>query len=266
MKWQTGFIGCLMLAAQTSAWAITYHVSPIAPGSAEAINEQGQITGWSDDAYVAQSDLSILKLGTFGGDDSSAYGINDQGQVVGHAQLPPGDQTVHAFRGFHNRPLNRATDDIGTLGGEWSVALDINNLGQVIGQSDVGDSVGRAFRTAPNAPINPATDDLGTLGGINSDAQAINDLGQVVGTSQYPDGSSHAYRTRPNLPINPATDDLGIPPVGDRTTEARPRIPKTKRWSVTIASAVRAANAHSTKQHETGRFGRRFWEASDVST
>jgi probable HAF family extracellular repeat protein len=154
----------------------------------------------------------VVDLGTLGGTSSTAYGINDLGQVVGaaFAQTPSG-AALHAFRTAPNQPINPATDDLGTLGGHSSVGWAINNHGQVVGGSWLpGSPSSHAFRTAPNQPINPPTDDLGTLGGSMSQARGINDAGQVVGESRLAaDNISHAFRTGPNQAINPATDDLG---------------------------------------------------------
>lgn len=140
----------------------------------------------------AASLYTITDLGTLGGTQSYARGINNSGQVVGYSDLP-GDQTIHAFRTAPNSPINPATDDLGTLNGSSSFAYGINNLGQVVGGSGFS-----AFRTAPNSPVNPATDDLGS-----GTAYGINDSGQVVGVNGLT-----GFRTAPNSPINPATDNL----------------------------------------------------------
>ena len=136
-------------------------------------------------------------LGTLGGTQSAAYGINDWGQVVGAADIS-GDIIRHAFRTAPNRSINPATDDLGTLGGTQSEADGINDWGQVVGYASTsGDTTRHAFRTAPNRPINPAADDLGTLGGT-SEALAINNRGEVVGYSftDNDDTIEHAFLFR----------------------------------------------------------------------
>jgi probable HAF family extracellular repeat protein len=157
----------------------------------------------------AQS-YTVTDLGTLGGTNSLAQGINGSGQVVGYAYTT-GDGAYHAFRTTANAPINPATDDLGTLGGTISFAQGINGSGQVVGYATItGETAAHAFRTAANSPINPATDDLGTLGGANSFALGINGSGQVVGYAYTTgDGAYHAFRTTANAPINPATDDLG---------------------------------------------------------
>jgi len=73
----------------------------------------------------------VTDLGTLGGTNSCARGINNSGQVVGNANTSDGN--VRAFRTAPNQPINPATDDLGTLGGPASRAYGINNSGQVVG-------------------------------------------------------------------------------------------------------------------------------------
>jgi probable HAF family extracellular repeat protein len=69
---------------------------------------------------------SMRDLGTLGGDNSVATGINDSGQVVGYSETSTGsDSPIHAFV-F----ADGAMRDLGTLSGINSVATGINNSGQ----------------------------------------------------------------------------------------------------------------------------------------
>ncbi len=186
----------------------------------------------SDSVYTVHADATIdvlgqidlldycgTFLGTLGGTDTIAYGMNDLGQVVGIFRMADGNW--HAFRTEPNQPIDPNTDDLGTLGGSYAEPHSINNLGQVVGFSYIpGDAAYHAFCTAPNQPINPGTDDIGSQLGaaVESEAFAINDLGQVAGYFRDGNGYGHAFRTKPNAPIDPATDDLGTP--GGRGTDA----------------------------------------------
>jgi len=68
----------------------------------------------------------MIDLDTLGGNDSSARGINDIGQVVGSSKTSSGEK--HAFL-YENGTMT----DLGTLGGNTSIAYGINDIGQVVG-------------------------------------------------------------------------------------------------------------------------------------
>jgi probable HAF family extracellular repeat protein len=137
---------------------------------------------------------TVTPLGTLGGDNTWAYGINDAGQVVGRSETAEG--FTHAFI---TGPDGVGMRDLGTLkGGHDSIAWSINDSGQVVGGSATPDGRGeRAFITGPDGA---SMRDLGTLGGDNySGAYDINDAGQVVGDSYTASGQGYrAFITGPN--------------------------------------------------------------------
>src|SRR5262245_21683664 len=113
------------------------------PSSAFAINDSGWVVGvseavigavtadqraflWHDDNNNGQSDSGEMRdLGTLGGINSAATGINTGGQVVGWAEID--SSRSHAFLWQNGTMI-----DLGTLGGDASAATAINNNGQVV--------------------------------------------------------------------------------------------------------------------------------------
>ena len=114
--------------------------------------------------------------------DSTAYDINDLGQIVGDvATSESTGQAVLWYMGVMT--------DLATLGGDGSSAYAINNLGQAVGVSSrSGGLQGHAVIWA-----NGAITDLGDLGGGYSAAYGINELGQVVGDSTPPGKGLRAF-------------------------------------------------------------------------
>jgi probable HAF family extracellular repeat protein len=165
------------------------------------INDAGQVAGtiYGSGAFRTRPsvplDLAVDALGTLGGHDSSAHGINGLGQVVGASSIAGGP--THAFRTAPNAKINPLTDDLGTLGGQWSVAYDVNDRGEAVGYAATPDGGGteimHAFKTRPNAIIAPG-DDLGTLGGVRSLASSINEYGDVVGWYETVDAQQHHHQ------------------------------------------------------------------------
>ena len=115
---------------------------------------------------------TITDLGTLGGTQSFAYGINNSGQVVGYSDTSSGNQHAFLYSGG-------VMQDLGTLGGTSSGANGINNSGQVVGGSFPSSGHGHAFLYSGGV-----MQDLGTLSGrAGSGANGINTSGQVVGSS-----------------------------------------------------------------------------------
>src|SRR5439155_18612513 len=83
-------------------------------------------------AFLWQAGV-MTDLGTLGGLNSVAYGINHLGQVVGSAETAAGE--THAFLWDRERGMR----DLGVLAGDGSAATGINDAGQVVGNATTGD-------------------------------------------------------------------------------------------------------------------------------
>jgi probable HAF family extracellular repeat protein len=172
----------------------------------QSINSSGQLVGY--DSFLAAApglfhgflwDGSTLsEMGTLGGTNCEAYGINDSGQVAGFSETAAG--TNHAFL-FSNGTMN----DLGVLArGTVSMGFGLNNAGQVVGSaSTVGQEFFNAFLYKDGT-----MNGLGTLGGGRCEAHGINDSGQIIGwgTSRS-SGYTHGF-----LYSNGAMMDLGTLP------------------------------------------------------
>jgi|SRR5580658_449850 probable HAF family extracellular repeat protein len=173
---------------------------------------------WVDLAFLLHDGV-VTPLGpppSGAGLSSSAYAINDAGQVVGQAQNGAFDPLTgwpqtHAVLWQSGQTV---AIDLGALGGTQSVANVINNSGQVVGaalnatpdpfaNSVVASCIfyppleGVCGTFAQTLLFYPGTtethafiwtkaqgmQDLGTLGGPDSAAWSINDRGQIAGES-----------------------------------------------------------------------------------
>ena len=137
----------------------------------------------------AVQQYAMTDLGTLGGSESRAYGVNRFGQVVGSSQISTGDS--HAFLYTPGVGIT----DLGMLGGNLSKAYAINDAGQIAGWAGLTQGVGsmRAFLYTPGAGMT----NLGTLGGSTSNGYGINNSGQVTGYSTLSSPGSAAFLYTP---------------------------------------------------------------------
>ena len=182
----------------------------------------------------------MIDLGTLGGANSRAFGINNSGEVVGLSNIAAGStqSSIFLYRHGHMTSLVGPVDptetfgdikinskgdvigfplsdgdasidhkgnliDLGSLAGLGSAARDLNDHDEVVGYSGVS---GTGSTRVNHAFLykNGTVIDLGTLGGPGSVANDINAHGEIVGSSMTTSGATHAFLYR-----NTHMTDLG---------------------------------------------------------
>ncbi len=175
------------------------------------------LTGFPEARGVLWRNGQVIDLGTLGGTQSNANGINDYDQVVGGALnatpdpfagstltgvsslgsfaqtyvFAPATTQTHAFLSSRGK-----MQDLGTLGGPDSNALVVNDLGQVSGVSFINfiANPGGVPTLDPFLWRNGKMIDLGTFGGTFGFPTWLNNSGQVVGVSDLPgDQTFHPF-------------------------------------------------------------------------
>jgi len=192
----------ILLAASPSAAEILYYITDLGSGTANAINNNGQVVGSSGAEAILFDTSGQGNSTNLGG--GAALSINGSGQIVGRSgqnvtlfdptgglqNIILGDGIACSINGNGQivgvsgpgfpgtgpkaKIFNTHTD----LGGYWSAAYSNNDNGQIVGyatsiyrHSTLFDPTGQGNNT-----------DLGTLTGYNgSEAHAINDYGDIVG-------------------------------------------------------------------------------------
>jgi probable HAF family extracellular repeat protein len=168
---------------------------------ATAINERGQIVGWSVAVYTGESprprehafifengvmrDLGLLAFNPCPNYPdrncgwASATSINESGQVVGFSTASDG--SLHAVLWGNGTIRDLWTvPDVPTYEGRWLV---INDRGQVAGSAG-----GEGFFWSDGT-----RQALGSLGGGGTHVVDMNEAGMVVGTSLTASGEQHAF-------------------------------------------------------------------------
>jgi probable HAF family extracellular repeat protein len=165
-------------------------------GDAAGLSENGAIdplTGWPEVEAVLWKDGEVMPLGTLGGNESFASGMNNRDQVVGPALNAIPDPISILGAGTQTRAFlwdeENGMQDLGTLGtGNDAFAVSVNEHGEVAGYSFT-DSTSSPPQHSFVWKKGKGMRDLGTLGGTYSQATAINNRGQVIGASDLKGGS-----------------------------------------------------------------------------
>lgn len=135
----------------------------------------------------ALSNGVVTDIGTLGGSNSWAYGIANDGQIVGASDVA-GVAAIHAFAYFDG-----TMHDLGTLSGGNSTATAVNDHGDITGYSDPA-FPGRPSQARAFLYTNGAMRDIGTLGGDVAYARAISAAAAITGTSMVAGNrASHAF-------------------------------------------------------------------------
>ncbi len=177
---------------------------------------------------------TLTDLGTLGGATSEANGLNNAGQVVGHAEAADGARYPVIWSGGVARPLSTRQGgalalsaggvaagnvlsasgqrlaatllsggnayDLGTFGGSFSYAVAVNDSGQVVGYARTPDEKDHAFLATASGMV-----DLGTYGGLYSYAYGLNQAGLVVGSAFDASGTPRCFLSTGGGLIDPGT-------------------------------------------------------------
>lgn len=157
------------------------------PGSSRATAVSGE-----DRKYF------ITDIGTLGGTESFAFGINDVGQVFGYSRIA-GDIAAHAFL-YHDGRMDDLGDLVITIAGGA-----LNNAGQIAAGITIGGVVRPAIYDSQAGVLTV----IPSLGGVSQSgfsgiATAINNRGKAVGWGYIDLLTAHAFRHR-----NGVTTDIG---------------------------------------------------------
>jgi probable HAF family extracellular repeat protein len=177
-KWSDNKLEILRSLGGRYAAATSVNARGDAAGSAQTSSGARHAVRWRG---TSPHDLGLLAQGDY----SSARDINDQGDVVGEANLVRnGKPQAFLWRGGKMEQLPNLP------GGSFCSAQALNDRGAIVGSCDLpnGSAHGVIWR-------NGSVEDLGTLGGEDAPSTAldINDQGEVVGTSEAAEGKLAAF-------------------------------------------------------------------------
>jgi probable HAF family extracellular repeat protein len=172
------------------------------------INDSGEVVGYGlyrpadeedyqDHAFLYEEG-QMRDLGTLGGTNSWAWGVNDTGQVVGDAETSTGESHAFLYSGGQMQDLN----DLIPAESGWELhnARAINARGQIVGIGQINGGQGRAFLATPN-----------TMNTGDTTPPQLNLPNGVSQTATSPNGATVSYTAT-------ATDDVD----GDLAVDCSP--------------------------------------------
>lgn len=194
--------------------------------NATALNDAGQVVGeatrpsfWAPQTHAVIWDADgIHDIGTLGGRQSGATGVNASGQVVGSAETSAGER--HAF--LYSDGVMK---DLGTLGGD-SEASAINASGVIVGKARIDKKAQHVWSAPPETRaflyLKGVMTDLNSLvtgplaGSVTlREAPAINDSGLIAASGlDRRTGATRAYLLVPIV--------LGAVPTATNPSSSQP--------------------------------------------
>jgi len=187
----------LAVAALSVLVPIAVHRAEAGPPAAVHVNDGAVSSMLAAPASIQAQSYTVVDLGTLGGSQSVAYGINDSGQVTGQAAIGRDNQLTHAF--LYSGGVMR---DLGTLGGDLSNGHALNAAGQVVGSAQMADGSNRAFLYADGVMHDLNHLVTGLAGTVLILASGINDSGQIAASACSASLICQAFRLDP-LPQAP---------------------------------------------------------------
>jgi probable HAF family extracellular repeat protein len=197
-------------------------------GQAWAINNRGQVVGFSDlpgdagdHAFLWDHTGGMQDLGTLGGNTGGAAAINDAGDIVGGDSRSDGSGGSFLWR-------HGVMTDLGTVGNSaGSVALGINSRRQIVGTLfDSNGNESGGFLWEDGGPMV----DLSTLISPNPDLQLdhvfqINARGEITARGTFSNGDTHAFVLIPCDEKHPDVSgcDYGLVDASTLTPSEAPR-------------------------------------------
>jgi len=189
--------------------------------TAVAINNAGQVAGWSDSsdtlgvsstrAAFLYSGGAMISLGSLGTDpdghgSSQAVALNRSGQVTGTSEVYVGGKAkgCGAFLYSSGQMLNLGNFGVDKSGVGESIPCAINDAGQVIGSSAVYAADGTpkghaAFLYSQGHLLNLGSLGVDKSGAFYSVPLVLNNAGQVLGVSDAYDAAGGILGRRPFL-------------------------------------------------------------------